>query len=147
MKDLEMVKVKSITDVITNSSTECFAMRDGATEKRIKELVNALLQVGGDYSHTFDDFFTFKRTVNIPAIKEWIDYEWIDEEDKPEKPIDEMTEEDWYYWAVEHDSRYDEHAPWHDIGVDVIAKDPLNEKAAELLSGLNTIFSLTYTSC
>lgn len=51
-------KIKSLTDVITHSSTEVFTVYNKEAVNNIKELVNAILSLNNETSNlTFDDLF------------------------------------------------------------------------------------------
>ena len=50
-----ILKIQSISDVITNSSTEIYTIYTKNDITTIKNIVNALLAVNGD--STFDDLF------------------------------------------------------------------------------------------
>lgn len=71
-----VIKVQSISDVITNSSTEVFVVYDSTNVDSIKRIVNAILAIDSNY--TFDDLFTIKMLVSEHAIykmyKEWDKY-------------------------------------------------------------------------
>ena len=55
---MNVFKIKSLTDVITNSSTEIFTVYNKDAVKSIKELVNAILSLNNETSKlTFDDLF------------------------------------------------------------------------------------------
>lgn len=54
------IKVKSITDVITNSSTEVFTFYNDGGIKTIKDTVNAILSINSGNKYTFDDLFEIK---------------------------------------------------------------------------------------
>lgn len=55
---MKAFKIKSITDVITNSSTEVFTVYDKNAIENIKQLVNAILSINNnDKKLTFDDLF------------------------------------------------------------------------------------------
>lgn len=59
MKEISF-KTKSITDVITNSSSEVFTIyRDGGI-KTIKEIVNAIMNINPNNKYTFDDLFDIR---------------------------------------------------------------------------------------
>lgn len=53
------IKVHSVVDVITNSSTVIYTQADEGTIKSLKEMINALLKIGGS-ELTADDLFTFE---------------------------------------------------------------------------------------
>lgn len=61
------IKIQSITDVITNSSTEVYTIYTTSDIKTIKSIVNALLAINGD--STFDDLFDIKLLINECAIQ------------------------------------------------------------------------------
>ena len=86
------IKIQSISDIITNSSTEVFIVYDSSNIDSIKQLVNAILSSDGHY--TFDDLFTIKMNPAEYAIedlyKNWEDY--FPNDPKPES-IDD-------YWEV-----------------------------------------------
>ena len=55
---MNVFKIKSLTDVITNSSTEVFTVYNKEAANNIKELVNAILALNNETSNlTFDDLF------------------------------------------------------------------------------------------
>jgi hypothetical protein len=57
MKTLK-IKIHSVVDVITNSSTTIYTQADEGTISSVKDMVNALLKIGGS-ELTADDLFTF----------------------------------------------------------------------------------------
>lgn len=58
MKSLK-IKVHSVVQIITNSSTVIYTQADEGTIISLKEMVNALLKIGGS-ELTADDLFTFE---------------------------------------------------------------------------------------
>lgn len=50
-----MIKIQSVSDIITNSSTEVFTIYTSKDLETIKSIVNAILAING--STTFDDLF------------------------------------------------------------------------------------------
>ena len=66
-------KIKSLTDVITNSSTEVFTVYNKEAVNNIKELVNAILALNNKTSNlTFDDLFEVDYCFDIYEIEELI---------------------------------------------------------------------------
>lgn len=63
---MKPIKIQSISDIITNSSTEVFCMYSQRDKEEIKKLVNAILAIG-DSAVTFDDLFEIKMDVNWEA--------------------------------------------------------------------------------
>lgn len=54
-----VIRTHSVVDVITNSSTVIYSQADEGTITSVKDLVNALLKIGGS-ELTADDLFEFK---------------------------------------------------------------------------------------
>ena len=68
------IKVKSITDVITNRSTEVFTFYNDGGIKTIKDTVNAILAINSDNKYTFDDLFGIKYVFAFDYISDdWYD--------------------------------------------------------------------------
>lgn len=62
---MNIFKIKSLTDVITNSSTEIFTVYNKEAVNNIKELVNAILALNNKTSNlTFDDLFEVDFDIN-----------------------------------------------------------------------------------
>lgn len=72
-------KIQSVSDIITNSSSEVFMVYDESAFKSIKELVNAILEsTGVDYR--FDDLFEIKAVVSEYFLEEYPEYEGYPED-------------------------------------------------------------------
>lgn len=56
------IKIQSISDVVTNSSTEVFIRFNQGNKQEIKDLVDAILAIGSSYR--FDDLFTIEMCIN-----------------------------------------------------------------------------------
>lgn len=63
---MKPIKIQSISDIITNSSTEVFCMYSQRDKEEIKKLVNAILALSNSVV-TFDDLFEIKMDVNWEA--------------------------------------------------------------------------------
>lgn len=63
---MKPIKIQSISDIITNSSTEVFCMYTQHDKEEIKKLVNAILALS-DSAVTFDDLFEIKMDINWDA--------------------------------------------------------------------------------
>ena len=158
MPQTVVIKVQSISDVITNSSTEVFIVYDSNNIDSIKHVVNAILSIDGHY--TFDDLFTIKMNVAEYVIddvyNDWEDY--FPNDPKPESIddfwefINALPQEEldkyvsiWeggqtYYW---------ESYPFYE-GYSVSIKEGIEktdklQKAVDAIRSLDTIFSLDYT--
>lgn len=132
MKKIRLL-IQSISDIITNSSTEVFMVYDKRAFDDIKDLVNAILNINKNNEYTFDDLFEIKESFDeeeflyqYPQYKSLKDDEIIEQAHK----ID--------------DENYGEGYPYVN-GYIVTAKNPKNKEVAEKLSNINRIFE-TYAS-
>lgn len=105
------IKIQSISDIITNSSTEVFTIYCTRNKEDIKDLVNAILAINSDY--TFDDLFTIHMEIDSYIADVIYDnYEEISEKfnnsdefikyletlsDKDLRPYEQMIYELWDY--------------------------------------------------
>ena len=108
------IKVKSITDVITNSSTEVFTFYNDGGIKTIKDTVNAILAINSDNKYTFDDLFEIKYAFELDLI----DDDWYDDklflyltEDENNKLVNYKISSEY------QDRRYDKYLPFLDKDV------------------------------
>lgn len=56
------IKIQSISDIITNSSTEVFTRFKPGDKQAVKDLVNTILAINGEY--VFDDLFTINMEIS-----------------------------------------------------------------------------------
>lgn len=68
------MKIKSITDVITNSSSECFTYVTEESIDKVKDLINSILLIGGS-SKTADELFIIKAKFDEGTVKDWCDWD------------------------------------------------------------------------
>lgn len=126
------IMIQSMSDVITNSSTEVFMVYDSSAFDNIKKLVNAILELGGAIER-FDDLFEIKATVSSYFVEEYPEYESLSEEEILAK----ATEID--------EDKYDGY-PFVN-GYEVTAKTPKGEELARLLSDMDNIFETYARYC
>lgn len=119
------VKIQSVSDIITNSSTEVFMVYDDSAFKNIKELVNTILALAGS-DQTFDDLFEIKACVNEYFIEEYPEYANLSEDELLAK-------------AQEIDDESYEGYPYVN-GYEVTAKDVKDAPTAKILSRIDEIF-------
>ena len=155
-----VIKVQSISDLITNSSTEVFVVYDSTNVDSIKRIVNAILDIDSNY--TFDDLFTIKMLVSERVIdkmyRQWDDY--FPGKTKPDSEkdfinyIDSLSDSElsaiediWanndrstYYW--EYNLFYEGYQV--NIKEDVEKNDKL-QKAVDAIRSLDSIFSIDYS--
>lgn len=66
-----MIKIQSVSDIITNSSTEVFTIYTSKDLETIKSIVNAILAING--STTFDDLFNIGLMPDEYKVEELYD--------------------------------------------------------------------------
>ena len=143
------IKIHSIVDVITNSSTVIYTQANESTIEGVKEIANTLLKIG-NANLTADDLFTFELV--DPDIKPYREYEIRVEFSSQIKDWsflssarkDEMVEEKYNeYLAMDEKPEWWErnsYDDYYDIDLVVKAKDENNEKVASILSDLTGLF-------
>ena len=152
------IRIQSISDVITNSSTEVFIVYDSSNIDSIKQIINAILSIDGHY--TFDDLFTIKMNVAEYVVdsmyKDWEDLfpnkprpESVKEFDEfinslPQEELDKYVDiwkhSQTYYWEAY--SFYEGYSVSIKEGVE---KTDKLQKAVDAIRSLDSIFSLDYT--
>ena len=125
-------KIQSISDVITNSSTEVYITYYPSDKNAIINVVNAILAINGEGK--FEDYFEFKWIPNEDLLYD----KWVDDEIKI--PFEQWVE------SLSEDYLFEEYERWNDCrnfieGYSITAKDPKNSKAADLLTSLDSIFT------
>lgn len=129
------VIVQSVSDIITNSSSEVFMVYSDQSFKQIKELVNAILSINSDNKYTFDDLFEVKAHLDEEwFLEQYPEYEGI--------PYDELIEK---ARQIDEDN-YGEGYPYVS-GYVVTAKNNKHEDIASKLSELDRIFESYVSYC
>jgi hypothetical protein len=121
-------KIQSVSDIITNSSTEVFMVYNESAFKSIRELVNAILETTG-VEYRFDDLFDIKAVVDDAFIEDYPEYASMSEEEMVQKAL--KFDEDNDGWPYVNSYK-------------VTAKNPKDEKLAKVLSHIDSIFE-TYS--
>lgn len=125
-------KIQSISDVITNSSTEVYITYYPSDKDAIINVVNAILAING--GGKFEDYFEFKWYPN----EDFLHDKW--EEDGINIPFEQWVE------SLPESYLFSDYERWDDCrnfidGYSITAKDLKNSKAADLLTGLDSIFT------
>lgn len=154
------IKIQSISDVITNSSTEVFVVYDSGNIKSIKDLVDTILSIDGHY--TFDDLFTIKMNPNDNVVDEmynsWEDF--FPNDPKP-KSLDNYWEfldalsqeelnkiEDAWDNCRDHCYYYDTQSFYEGYSVSIkegIEKTDKLQRAVDAIRSLDSIFDIDYS--
>lgn len=157
------MKIQSISDLITNSSTEVFLTYSSRTAEDIRDLVTSVLSLV-DPSKTFDDYFTIRMLINYDALHWIFERYYKDEEfyeDIPElKNYGDMScEEANKYLESLPLERIEEIFDWANDnwcrryqfyeGFSVDAKDendPVTKRVAIAINNVDNIFGVDYSS-
>ena len=126
---MKKIRIKSITDVITNSSSEAYTYVDDDSINKVKELINAIIQVV-EGKGTCDGYFDVRFGY---SDKDWLKECWRDDHyDENREP----TEEELYEYGkikLEQTLDYCEGRPEFDH-IEVIAKCPEHEELAKKIT-------------
>lgn len=146
-----VITIQSISDIITNSSTEVYTVYHLNDKDSIKNVVNAILAINSNY--TFDDFFTIKICINKDALVYM--YDNIEEIEKKYDTEDDFISyvhtlsdsellnlEDEFYDLNGYYNLFDGY--YVSIRPDIEATETL-QKARDVLNSLDTIFDVTYS--
>lgn len=169
---MQTIKIKSLTEVITNSSTEVFTVYDDEAVQNIKNLVNSILALNNDTSDlTFDDIFLIDIVIdwqyNDDFFNEYIEYlrenEHKEEADEllalgnynDETINNFLKEKGLYNDAVQfaNDKSDDDYSYRYADSISIMAKPNAKvnkekvDKAVELLNRIDSIFEQYASYC
>lgn len=152
---MKCIKIQSMVDVITNSSTSVFIVYSEKNITDIKNLVNALLAI--DSKYTFDDLFEIELCLNYDLInyaseelsddfKELKDSHWkVETVDAYSKEkLDKLVSELWNY-IYEHNYYSGYKSPYECISITAKENSPEVLKATTLLNQIDSIFDIDYS--
>lgn len=149
------MKIKSISDVITNSSTEVFIVYGSNNINTIKDIVNSILSINGNY--TFDDLFTIKMTVSDSVEDVFENWEYYFP--NKQKPSDirsfweyinslsqnELTELE-HIWDSKNTYDCDPFFDGYSVSIkEGVEKTDKLQKAVDAIRSLDSIFDLDYS--
>lgn len=152
-----MYKIQSISDVITNSSTEAFIVLQTRNLEDIKDLVNQILSISCNL--TFDDLFTINLILDDYTVEQMI--EWgVEEFIDFTGPVQEDISVSEYYNILDNlpleklnalqeylEETYWDSNPRLFCDICVKAKNPTLERQARAIANIVNIFDVDYTYC
>lgn len=159
-----ITKIQSVSDLITNSSTEVFLTYEKSVADDIRNLVTSVLSLV-DPSKTFDDYFTIEMNINYDDLEYILD-DFID---------DIGSYEEDFPWLEQYRDCEDSQKFMETLSVDTIEKvfdiydrlgdsyecprymyegyrvtakveDPVIRKVQTVLNGIDDIFGVDYYS-
>ena len=125
-----MINIQSISDIITNSSSEVFVIYTKEGIETLKEIIS------GIFHKNFDEHFDLKLECND---RHYYDYERRKREEA------NLSFEEWCLEHSEGGSKRDEIPSL--LGVSIIAKHPEDEEVVALLNKLPYIFETMSIYC
>ena len=140
------IKIQSITDIITNSSTSIITMYNLKDKQEIKDIVNAILAIEGN--HTFDDFFTIRMLIDDYVVDErmMLQGRVVNKEKYPTEDdfiayLDGLSDEELDHWDdIAKDMTYDPITIFNGYTVNI--KEGV-EETPELKQAINAIQSIS----
>lgn len=141
------IKIQSITDVITNSSTSIITMYNLTDKQEIKNIVNAILAIEG--KHTFDDFFTIRFVIDeYVAMDIYQHYEEYQEQYPTEDDfiayLDGLSDEELDHWDdIAKDMTYDPITIFGGYVIEInegVEETPALKQAIKAIQSLDCIF-------
>lgn len=144
------IKIQSMTDVITNSSTSVFCVYEPQNMITIKNLVNSILAISGEYN--FDDLFDIEFSYSYSEISYFLKIEKGIPYTDQNKFMESLSRED-FNAILKEASEFDGYKEYDKFdfcnGIKVTVKPGINsekaEKAAKLISQIDSIFDLDYS--
>lgn len=146
------IKLQSLTDVITNSSTCIYTMYDIRDKDTIKSIVNAILAIEGKY--TFDDLFEMGFTVNSWILEDiYLRDDSLQEKystfEAFEDYISALSDEELVAWDdIAKDSTYEPICLFDGFWVSIkkgIEETETLKKAAQAIQTIDNIFTYEAT--
>ncbi len=153
------INIQSISDLITNSSSEAFVVYDKGNVASIKELIDSVLSLL-DPSKTFDDYFEIEMHINYADLEDIFDtccrkedlyedypelkkYNLLDSS-KQSKYLESLsTEVIKKYFDLYNDKSYDRfYYMYEGFSISAKIKDPIVEKVAAVINRVDCIFDV-----
>lgn len=133
------IKIQSLSDIITNSSSETYIVLKYDSVNAVKEIIDSILALAGSNRH-WNDFFEIKEIIDDKnwAIELYKEKNWDEEFGTFEEPeYDELIE---FVHNLNECNWYDSDEPILDTSLSITPINPESEKAAKLLKQLNNLF-------
>lgn len=132
-----IMKIHSIVDVITNSSTVIYTYQEDSIEPA-KELVNEMLKLSGITDKIADDIFCFNVLYNLEVLHDLyhdnIDPEYNDNYDKIDSYITNCIQNNNIpNWMIPNDSNYSGYDLPRSTELYITVKEPQYQNLADKL--------------
>ena len=149
------INIQSISDIITNSSTEVYTIYSIRDKQSIKEIVNALLSVNGDLR--FDDLFNIGMMVS-----EWAAETLWEESPDIQEQFPTLNDFDNYLAKLTDDELENYADKYEDLGIwdarpfydgyfvsvkDGVEQTPVLERAIRAIHSFDSLFEHDVFEC
>lgn len=123
------IKIQSISDIITNSSSEIFTIYRRKDFENIREIVNELLKLAGS-DKTFDDLFELKISTTEEAEEDY---------------VNSGSDQDFIDWCIDRNPCIDiDCNDSYIVSYTIVAKSDEAKSVADKLSNLDNLFEHVY---
>ena len=149
------IKIQSISDIITNSSTEVFTRFKTSDKQVIKDLVNTILAING--TDVFDDFFTISMDISwFSALMIYQNYDEINSKFSDMaafvRYLETLSDKELEHYEQMLNECYDYAPRPLYSGIYIVIKEGVPEsdelkKAAGAISSLSFLFEYDYGEC
>lgn len=133
------MKIQSISDIITNSSSETYVVLKDDSVDIVKNIINSILSLAGSEYH-WNDFFEIEEIIDDKdwAIELYKRENWDEEFGTFVEPDYEDLIE--FVHILNNRNWYDNDRPLLETSLSITPIRPESEKAAKLLKQLNYLF-------
>lgn len=142
------IYTQSLSDIITNSSSETYTILQGDSVESVKKIIDSILDLAGHGFH-WDDFFKIYENFNENDALYRYKEEWDDQEHEEGEEYKEPTREELLDFVHEYNSeRWDEgEGSIIETYITFLPTDPDSKQAAMLLHKLNDLFESQTQYC
>lgn len=143
-----MIHIQSISDIITNSSSETYMKLQDDSVESVKKIIDSILALAGHGFH-WDDFFKIYEDFDEDDARCRHKDEWDDQEHEDGEEYKEPTREELLDFVHDYnESRWDEGGgSIIETNMTFIPIDPDAKESASLLHKLNDLFDAQTQYC
>lgn len=142
------IYTQSLSDIITNSSSETYTILQGDSVESVKKIIDSILDLAGHGFH-WDDFFKIYEDFDEDDALYRYKEEWNDQEHEEGEEYKEPTREELLDFVHDYNSeRWDEgEGSIIETYITFLPTDPDSKQAAVLLHKLNDLFESQTQYC
>lgn len=143
-----MIHIQSISDIITNSSSETYMKLQYDSVESVKKIIDSVLALAGHGFH-WDDFFKIYEDFDEDYARDCYKDDWDDREHEEGEEYKEPTREELLDFVHDYnESRWDEgEGSIIETRLCFVPIDPDAKESAALLHKLNDLFDAQTQYC